>query len=204
MQVILLERVEKLGQMGDIVNVKPGFARNYLLPREKALRATQSNKNIFESRRAQLEGENLKRREEAQGVGEKMQDLHVNLIRQAGEAGHLYGSVNVRDIAAAVSDAGFTINRSQVIQPDPIKTLGMFNVTVRLHPEVTVSVSVNVARSQEEAAIQAATGKALLSSDEEESAALEHEDVFEEDAAEDETPAEADSEIAQIEEESAE
>ncbi len=204
MQVILLERVEKLGQMGDIVNVKPGFARNYLLPREKALRATQSNKNIFESRRAQLEGENLKRREEAQGVGEKMQDLHVNLIRQAGEAGHLYGSVNVRDIAAAVSDAGFTINRNQVIQPDPIKSLGMFNVTVRLHPEVTVNVSVNVARSQEEAAIQAATGKALLSSDEEESAALEHEYVFEEDAAEDETPAEADSEIAQTEEESAE
>ena len=185
MEVILLERVEKLGQMGDIVRVKPGFARNYLLPREKALRATEANKKAFETTRAQLEAENLKRRQEAAAVGAKLDGLTVDLIRQAGEAGHLYGSVNARDIAGAVSDAGFTINRGQVALTSPIKTLGLFDVIVSLHPEVSVSVTVNVARTAEEAAIQAETGKAIASTDEAEEAEAraELEAIFEEGAA---------------------
>lgn len=170
MELILLERVENLGQMGDIVRVKPGYARNFLLPREKALRATAANKAAFEERRAQLEAENLKRRSDADAVAAKMAGLTVSLIRQAGEAGHLYGSVSARDIAAAVSAAGFTISRSQVYLADPIKNLGLFDVTATLHPEVSVAVTVNVARTEEEARIQAETGKALLSSAAEEEA----------------------------------
>lgn len=186
MQVILLERVEKLGQIGDIVNVKPGFARNYLLPREKALRATEANKKVFENQRAQLEAENLKRREEADAVAAKMGSLTIDLIRQAGEAGHLYGSVNARDIAAAVTDAGFSVNRAQIALADPIKSLGLYPVNVNLHPEVAVSVTVNVARTPDEAAIQAATGHAMLSTaqEEEAEARAEMEAVFEEGAAE--------------------
>ncbi|MCR4378334.1 MAG: 50S ribosomal protein L9 [Rhodospirillales bacterium] len=170
MEVILLERVEKLGQIGDVVNVKPGFARNYLLPREKALRATNANKKVFENQRAQLEAENLTRRSEADAVAAKMGKLTVALIRQAGEAGHLYGSVNARDIAAAVTDAGYSVNRSQVALADPIKSLGLYNVNVNLHPEVAVTVTVNVARTPEEAATQAATGHAMISKDAEEEA----------------------------------
>lgn len=186
MELILLERVEKLGQIGDIVNVKPGFARNYLLPREKALRATAANKKLFEGKRAHLEADNLKRREEAGAVGEKMDGLIIDLIRQAGEAGHLYGSVSARDIASAVTDAGFTLDRNQVGLTEPVKTLGLFNVPVILHPEVTASVTVNVARTADEAAIQAATGHAMLSTDaaEEAEARAELEAVFEEGAAE--------------------
>jgi len=161
MEVILLERVEKLGQMGDIVNVKPGFARNFLLPREKALRATAENKKRFETQRAQLETENLKQREEADAVATKMAGLSVVLIRQAGEAGHLYGSVNARDIAAAVTDAGFTVSRNQVNLEHPIKTLGLYTVSVSLHPEVSTTVTANVARSADEAQIQASTGHAV-------------------------------------------
>lgn len=161
MEVILLERVEKLGQMGDIVNVKPGFARNFLLPREKALRATAENKKRFETQRAQLETDNLKQREEADAVATKMVGLSVVLIRQAGEAGHLYGSVNARDIAAAVTDAGFTVARSQVNLEHPIKTLGLYTVAVSLHPEVSTTVTANVARSADEAQIQASTGHAV-------------------------------------------
>lgn len=185
MEVILLERVEKLGQMGDIVRVKPGFARNYLLPREKALRATEANKKAFETTRAQLEADNLKRRQEADAVGAKLDGLTVDLIRQAGEAGHLYGSVNARDIAGAVTDAGFSINRGQVALTSPIKTLGLFDVIVSLHPEVSVSVTVNVARTAEEAAIQAETGKVMASTDEAEEAEAraELEAIFEEGAA---------------------
>lgn len=171
MEVILLERVENLGQMGDVVRVKPGYARNYLLPREKALRATDQNKKLFEAQRAQLEAENLKRRSDADAVAAKMAGLSVALIRQAGEAGQLYGSVNARDIATAIVNGGFTVNRSQVVLANPIKTLGLFDVAVALHPEVTVSVTVNVARSQEEADIQAETGKAMVSNAAEEEAA---------------------------------
>ena len=201
MEVILLERIEKLGQIGDVVNVKPGFARNYLLPREKALRATEANKMKFEGQRSQLEAENIKRREEADAVATKMGSLTVDLIRQAGEAGHLYGSVNARDIAASVTAAGYTITRNQVGLVEPVKTLGLFDVPVALHPEVSVNVTVNVARTEEEAAIQASTGHAMMSNDEAEEAeaAAELAAVFDEGAAEAE--AEEAAELAVEEEE---
>ncbi|TCS60132.1 50S ribosomal protein L9 [Varunaivibrio sulfuroxidans] len=181
MEVILLERIEKLGQMGDVVNVKPGYARNFLLPRNKALRANADNMKRFDDQRAQLEAENLKLREEAAAVSEKMQGLTVVLIRQAGESGQLYGSVNARDIATSVSEAGFTIARTQVALNTPIKTLGLFDVRVDLHPEVSVVVRANVARTLDEAEIQAKTGAALVGQDH---GALEEdtpsdEDVFE-------------------------
>lgn len=186
MQVILLERVEKLGQIGDVVTVKPGFARNYLLPREKALRATDANKAAFETRRVQLEADNVSRRDEAEGIAAKMADLSVTLIRQAGEAGHLYGSVSARDISAGATDAGFTVSRSQVDLVDPIKALGLYEVSVRLHPEVATNVTINVARSEDEAKIQAETGHAMMSSAQEEAAEAQAEldAVFEEGAAE--------------------
>lgn len=207
MEVILLERIEKLGQMGDTVNVKPGFARNYLLPQAKALRATDANKKRFEDQRAQLEAENLKLREEADAVATKMEGLSVILIRQAGEAGQLYGSVVARDIATSITEAGFTVARGQVSLAHPIKNLGLYDVTVNLHPEVSTSVSVNVARSEDEAAIQAETGKAVTGNDEEEEAeaAAELEAVFEEGAAEAaaEELAEA-GEVAAAEEEASE
>ena len=168
MEVILLERVEKLGQMGDVVSVKPGFARNYLLPQKKALRATEANKTAFDAQKAQLEAENLKRKSEAEAVAGKMEGLKVAMIRQAGESGQLYGSVNARDISGGVTEAGFTVSRSQVSLDNPIKTLGLFTVKVALHPEVVVDVIVNVARSQEEAKIQAETGQALVNTLEEE------------------------------------
>ena len=163
MEVILLERIEKLGQMGDVVSVKAGFARNFLLPQGKALRASDDNKKMFEAKRSQLEAENLKRREEAQAVADKMGNLSVVLIRQAGDAGQLYGSVDARDIADAVTEAGFTIGRSQVALADPIKTIGMHDVRVVLHGEVTVTVTANVARSADEAETQEKTGAAVLS-----------------------------------------
>ena len=153
-QVILLERIERLGQMGDVVNVKPGFARNFLLPQKKALRATKQNLEVFETRKAQLVADNLKRRDEAQKVSEKMTGLTVAMVRQAGESGQLYGSVNARDIADAVDAAGFTINRSQVVIDRPIKTIGVHSVRVALHPEITISVGVSVAPSQDEADAQ--------------------------------------------------
>jgi large subunit ribosomal protein L9 len=153
-QVILLERIERLGQMGDVVNVKPGFARNFLLPQKKALRATKQNLEVFETRKAQLVVDNLKRRDEAQKVAEKMTGLTVAMVRQAGESGQLYGSVNARDIAEAVDQAGFTINRAQVVIDRPIKTIGVHSVRVSLHPEITISVGVSVAPSQDEANAQ--------------------------------------------------
>jgi len=183
MEVILLERIEKLGQMGDVVNVKPGFARNFLLPREKALRATDANKKRFEGQRAQLEAENLKLREEADAVAKKMEGLSVILTRQAGEAGHLYGSVNARDIAASISAAGFTVSRSQVNLAHPIKTLGLFDLTVNLHPEVSTTVTANVARTMEEAETQAETGRAVTGEDQDETP-YEMEAVFDENAEE--------------------
>jgi large subunit ribosomal protein L9 len=154
--VILLERVEKLGQMGQIVKVKPGFARNYLLPQKKAMRATKENMAYFETQRAQLEANNLKRKGEAQEIGTKLEGLTVVLIRQAGESGQLYGSVMARDISDAVTAAGFTVERSQLVLDRPIKTLGMHRVRVMLHPEVGVTVTANVAQSREAAQLQAA------------------------------------------------
>ena len=153
-QVILLERIERLGQMGDVVNVKPGFARNFLLPQKKALRATKQNLEVFEVRKTQLVADNLKRKEEAAKVAEKMTGLTVAMVRQAGESGQLYGSVNARDIAEAVVEAGFTIARAQVIIDKPIKTIGIHSVRVSLHPEVAVTVGLSVAPSQDEADAQ--------------------------------------------------
>ena len=168
MQVILLERVDKLGQMGDVVNVKPGFARNFLLPKGKALRATEENINHFDTQKAQMEAQNLERKSEALAVSTKMDGATVILVRQAGEAGQLYGSVNARDIAQALRDHGFNISRNQVRLDQPIKSLGLHNVSVTLHPEVSITVTANVARSEDEAQTQAKTGRALLSREEEE------------------------------------
>ena len=168
-ELILLQRVEKLGQMGDLVRVKPGYARNFLLPQKKALRASKDNLARFESQRAQLEAQNLKRREEAERLAERVGGLSVVIIRQAGESGSLYGSVSVRDIADAATAAGLTINRQQVILQQPIKLLGLTQVRVVLHPEVTIPVTVNVARSPEEAEKQArgeAVGMAAEAPDE--------------------------------------
>lgn len=166
MEVILMERIEKLGQMGDIVKVKAGYARNYLLPHKKAMRATDENRRYFEDKRAQLEADNLERRGDAEAVGKKLDGVSVTLIRQAGDAGQLYGSVNVRDIAKVVSDAGFTVDRRQISLEHPIKAIGLYEVKVILHPEVTVSIFVNVARSKDEAKIQAKTGKAVVDAEE--------------------------------------
>jgi large subunit ribosomal protein L9 len=153
--IILLERVEHLGHMGQVVKVKPGYARNYLLPQKKGLRATKENLSYFESQRAVLEANNLKRRSEAAEVAKKMDAVSVVIIRQAGETGQLYGSVSGRDIAEAITESGFTVDRGQVILDHPIKTLGVHKLKVRLHPEVSIEVSVNVAQSADEAAAQA-------------------------------------------------
>ncbi len=150
-ELVLLQRVEKLGQMGDVVRVKPGFARNFLLPQKRALRATKSNLEKFEAQKAQLAADNLKRREEAERMAERMAGLTVVIIRQAGESGGLYGSVSSRDIAEAAAVGGLTVNRQQVVLRHPIKTLGLSKVHVVLHPEVQMDVTVNVARSTEEA-----------------------------------------------------
>jgi large subunit ribosomal protein L9 len=193
MEVILLERIEKLGQMGDVVNVKPGFARNYLLPQKKAVTATEASKKQFEARRAQLEAQNLERRKDAEKVAAKLDGLFVIMVRQAGEAGQLYGSVNGRDIADGVTQAGFTVERRQVNLDQPIKNLGLHPVRVALHPEVSVTVTVNVARSAEEAKIQEQTGEAVVRTDEEpeEEAAA---DVFEAGAAPEEGESAAEEE----------
>jgi len=155
MQVILLERIGRLGQMGDVVNVKDGYARNFLLPQKKALRATEENRKHFESQRAQLEANNLELKKEAEAVAEKLDNQIFVAIRSAGDTGQLYGSVATRDIAEAVTAGGFTIDRRQVILERPIKTLGVHPVRVALHPEVIVTVSLNVARSEDEAERQA-------------------------------------------------
>ena len=155
MQVILLERIGRLGQMGDVVNVKDGYARNFLLPQKKALRATEENRKHFESQRAQLEANNLELKKEAEAVAEKLDGKIFVAIRSAGDTGQLYGSVATRDIAEAVTAGGFTIDRRQVILERPIKTLGVHPVRVALHPEVIVTVSLNVARSEDEAERQA-------------------------------------------------
>ena len=161
MDVILLERIEKLGQIGDVVSVKPGFARNFLLPRKKALRATQDNKKRFEEQRAQIEATNLKRKQEAEKIAKKVDGTKIVVIRQASETGLLFGSVANRDIADGVTAAGYTIDRRQVILDKPIKTLGLHKVRVALHPEVIVTVTANVAKSEDEAAQQDKLGMAV-------------------------------------------
>ena len=155
MEVILLERVAKLGQMGETVRVKDGFARNFLLPKGKALRATKANLAQFERRRVQLEAVNLERKEEASKLARQIDGRAVVIVRQAGEAGQLYGSVNARDIAVAFTADGLTIERRQVQLPAALKELGIHQVRIRLHPEVDATVSVNIARTPEEAEIQA-------------------------------------------------
>jgi large subunit ribosomal protein L9 len=163
MEVILLERVAKLGQMGEVVNVKPGFARNFLLPRGKALRATKDNRARFDTQRAQLEARNLELRKEADAVARELDGQRFTLLRQAGESGVLYGSVSTRDIAEALTAGGFTVERAQIVLNSPIKALGLHTVPVALHPEVEVKVSMNVARSAEEAERQA-RGESVTSS----------------------------------------
>jgi large subunit ribosomal protein L9 len=165
-ELILLQRVEKLGQMGEVVKVKPGYARNFLLPQAKAVRATKNNRERFERERAQLEAQNIKRRGEAERLAERVHGLSVILIRQASDAGSLYGSVTARDIADGCVAGGLTIDRSQVLLDTPIKTLGLTTVRVAPHPEVIMNVTVNVARSTEEADKQA-RGEALTRDEDE-------------------------------------
>jgi large subunit ribosomal protein L9 len=162
MQVILLERVEKLGQMGDEVKVKDGFARNFLLPKKKALRATKANREYFQTQKAQLEARNLERKSEAQKVAEKLEGKTFALLRQAGDRGQLYGSVSPRDIADAISTGGFSIGRTQVPLDHAIKSIGLHPLLVVLHPEVRVKVTMNVARTEDEAERQA-RGEDVLS-----------------------------------------
>ena len=160
MQVILLERVARLGQMGEVVKVRDGFARNFLLPQGKALRATDANMKSFEVQKAQLEARNLETRSESQALADKLDGTSYVVIRSASDAGALYGSVTPRDIAEIVTAEGFSINRAQVVLNAPIKTLGVHGLKVVLHPEVTAKISVNVARSVEEAELQA-SGKSI-------------------------------------------
>ncbi len=178
-ELVLLQRVENLGQMGDVVKVKPGFARNFLLPQKKALRASKDNLARFEQQRAQLEAQNIKRREEAERLAERVGGLTVVIIRQAGEAGSLYGSVSARDVSDASTAAGLTINRSQVVLEHPIKTLGLYKVRVSLHPEVSIPVTVNVARSPEEAERQARGERVTGEADDDEDQAPTAENIFE-------------------------
>jgi large subunit ribosomal protein L9 len=156
MQVILLERIARLGQMGDTVKVRDGYARNFLLPQGKALRANKANLERFENERAQLEARNLERKSEAEAVASKLDGEALVMIRSAGETGQLYGSVSTRDIAEGLTAGGFSVGRSQVELRTPIKTIGLHSVVIQLHPEVEVGVSVNVARSEDEATRQAA------------------------------------------------
>jgi large subunit ribosomal protein L9 len=173
-EVILMQRVEKLGQMGERVKVRPGYARNFLLPKGKAIRASKENLERWERERVQLEAQNIKRREEAERVAERVHGMAVVIIRSAGESGSLYGSVTARDIADACRDGGLTVDRTQVLLEQPIKTLGMSQVRVALHPEVVIPVGVNVARSQEEAEKQA-RGEDVRASDMAEEESLEAE-----------------------------
>jgi large subunit ribosomal protein L9 len=173
MKVILLERVERLGGLGETVNVKDGFARNFLLPRHKALRATQANLKVFEAQRAEIEARNAKAKESAEGAAGKLDGTSYILIRQAGEAGQLYGSVSGRDVAEAVQAEGGKVDRAMVVLDKPIKTLGLHEVKVRLHPEVAVTVTINIARSQDEAERQARGENVIASQFEEERALAE-------------------------------
>ncbi len=183
MQVILLERVEKLGQMGEEVKVKNGFARNYLLPKKKALRATKANREYFQTQKTQLEARNLERKGEAQKVAEKLEGKTFVLLRQAGDRGQLYGSVSPKDIADVISAGGFSIGRTQVPLDKAIKDIGLTPVSVVLHPEVRVTVTINVARTEDEAERQARGEDVLAEQTEAEEAKVAAEELFEEGAA---------------------
>ena len=179
MQVILLERVAKLGQMGDVVDVKPGFARNYLLLQGKALTASKENIASFETQKAQLEAQNLETKKEAEAMADRLGGQQFVVIRQASDGGNLYGSVTTRDAAEVATEEGFTLDRKQVIIRKPIKVLGLHEVEVHLHPEVMVTISLNVARSPEEAELQA-SGKSIqeLAAEEEAQAEFEISELF--------------------------
>jgi large subunit ribosomal protein L9 len=199
MQVILLERVEKLGQMGDEVKVKDGFARNFLLPQKKALRATKANREYFTTQKAQLEAQNLTRKKDAEAVSAKLAGKTFVLLRQAGDRGQLYGSVSPRDISDVITAGGFTVSRTQVPLDKPIKHIGLVPVNVVLHPEVRVPITLNVARSEEEAERQARGEDVLAEKTEAEEAVVAAEELFEEGAApkevvEGEAPAEDEKE----------
>ena len=182
MQVILLERVEKLGQMGDEVKVKDGFARNYLLPQKKALRANKTNREYFQTQKAQLEARNLERKSEASKVAEKLEGKTFVLLRQAGDRGQLYGSVSPRDIADIITGGGFSVSRTQVPLDKPIKDIGLVPIHVVLHPEVRVKVTINVARTEDEAERQARGEDVLAEKTEAEEAVVAAEELFEEGA----------------------
>ena len=182
MQVVLLERVEKLGQIGDVVKVKDGFARNYLLPKKKALRATKANLDYFETQRSQLEARNLEQRKEAEKIGAKLKGKVFVLLRQAGDRGQLYGSVSPRDISDVITAGGFTIARTQVPIDKAIKNIGMHEVSVVLHPEVRVAVTLNVARTEDEAERQARGEDVLAEQPEDQETAAPAEQVFEQGA----------------------
>jgi large subunit ribosomal protein L9 len=179
MDVILLERVAKLGQMGDVVKVKEGYARNFLLPQKKALRASQANLDAFEAQKAQLEARNLETKKEAEDLAERLEGQQFIVIRSASDAGSLYGSVSPRDAADVATEGGFSVDRKQVILTAPIKELGLHDVIVRLHPEVEATIQMNVARSEEEAELQA-SGKSIqdLAAEEEAEAEFEIAELF--------------------------
>lgn len=198
MEIILLERVTKLGQIGDVVNVKNGYARNFLLPQNKALRATKANREVFDAQRNEIEAQNLSAKKDAEAVASKMEGASAILIRQAGETGQLYGSVSSRDIVGALDDGGYKIERNQVVLNHSIKTLGIYAISIKLHPEVFVDVNINVARSAEEAEIQAKGGDAAAQADDEE---ISVEDYFEN---EDDAAVAADPEAAEEVEDAAE
>jgi len=208
MNIILLERIARLGQVGDVVKVKDGYARNYLLPNGKALRATVANKKEFESRRVEIEARNLEMQSDAQQVAERLNGQSVTMIRRAGQTGQLYGSVNTRDIAAELKEAGFSVLRSQIQLNDPIKKIGVHEITVALFADVNASVSVNVARSEDEAERQAQGEDVSVAGDdveEEEEVVIDEdapdlEEVFEDGAGEIANDADADAEEASEEE----
>jgi large subunit ribosomal protein L9 len=182
MQVILLERVEKLGQMGDEVKVKDGFARNYLLPQKKALRANKTNREYFQTQKSQLEARNLERKSEAGKVAEKLEGKTFVLLRQAGDRGQLYGSVSPRDIAEVITNGGFSVSRTQVPLDKPIKDIGLVPIHVVLHPEVRVKVTLNVARTEDEAERQARGENVLAEQTDAEEASVAAEELFEDGA----------------------
>jgi large subunit ribosomal protein L9 len=182
MQVILLERVEKLGQMGDEVKVKDGFARNYLLPQKKALRANKTNREYFQTQKSQLEARNLERKSEAGKVAEKLEGKTFVLLRQAGDRGQLYGSVSPRDIAEVITNGGFSVSRTQVPLDKPIKDIGLVPIHVVLHPEVRVKVTLNVARTEDEAERQARGENVLAEQTDAEEAQVAAEELFEDGA----------------------
>ncbi len=201
MQVILLERVAKLGQMGDVVDVKPGYARNFLLPQKKALTASQANIADFEAQKAQLEARNLETKKEAEDMAERLGGQQFVVIRQASDGGNLYGSVTTRDAADVATEAGFSIDRKQAVIENPIKELGLHDVLITLHPEVECTITLNVARSPEEAELQA-SGKSIqeLAAEEEAQAEFEIAELFDDIG----SAAEDDGDLADAVEEQAE